>query len=267
MKSSHSIFGFTLAWLLAVICFGPSANAASDKPFEVPPLTSPVMDLAGILSPEGRVRVEQLVRSVYESGGTQIAVLTVASLGDLSIEEASIKVVDSWKLGREKKDDGILLLVAPNERRMRIEVGRGREGEVPDAIANRIIKQVVGPEFLDGRFDQGILLGVAAIIQRSDPQFDLEKAGAPQPRARSSRRGGSSSLLTLLFVLIFVLMNPLLALLRMAGVLPHSAMRGFSRSGIGGFGGGGFGGGSFGGGGGFSGGGGGFSGGGSSGSW
>ena len=247
--------------LLMGVFTGQSANAASDKPFEIPALTGPVVDQAGILSPDGRARVEQLLRTVFEAGGSQISVLTVASLGEISIEEASIKVVDSWKLGHAKKDDGILLMVAPNERRMRIEVGRGREGEVPDAIANRIIKQVVGPEFAEGRFDHGILLGVAAIIERSDPQFDLEKAGAPHPRRHSSRGRGGSSIFTVLLVLIFMLMNPIFSMLRMGGILPGSSMRGSGRSG---FGGGGFGGG---GGGGFSGGGGGFSGGGSSGSW
>jgi uncharacterized protein len=253
-------------WWASTGSMSSALFAASEKSFEVPPLTSPVVDQAGILSPDGRARVEQLVRSLFESGGSQVTVLTVASLGDLSIEEASIKVVDAWKLGRDKKDDGILLMVAPNERRMRIEVGRGREGDLPDAIAKRIINQVVGPEFREGRFDGGILLGVAAIIQRSDPQFDLEKSGTPMPHARSSRRGRGSNMLFLIFVLIFMLMTPILAVLRLFGILPRSSMRGYGHTGYGGWSGSG-GGWSGGGGGGWSGGGGGFSGGGSSGSW
>ena len=256
------LFLHSLAFLctLRLLIGGPVAYAASDKPFEIPALTSPVIYLAGIMSPQGKAQVEQLVRAVFEAGGSQITVLTLASLGELSIEEASIKVVDQWKIGHEKKDDGILFLLAPNERRMRIEVGRGREGEVPDAIANRIIKQVVGPAFRDGQFDQGILLGVAAIIQRSDPNFDLQKAGAPRPRVRSQQQGGVLQfILVALFVIISIIDRGLNAVFggsryrRMSG-------GGWSGGGSGWSGGGG-------GGGGWSGGGGGFSGGGSSGSW
>lgn len=244
---------------LGMLLGGHAANAASDKPFEIPALTSPVIDQAGIMSPQGKARVEQLVRGVFESGGSQITVLTVASLGDSAIEEAAIKVFDQWKLGHEKKDDGILFLVAPNERRMRIEVGRGREGEVPDAIANRIIKQVVGPAFLEGQYDQGIVLGVAAIIQRSDPTFDLEKAGAPRPRIRSRPQ---ASLAHYILVAIFLMISLFRGVTSGFGGSRYGRMSGGGWSG----GGGGWSGGG-GGGGGWSGGGGGSSGGGSSGSW
>ncbi len=254
---------FILALITTYFSFLPAANCQDEKQtFEIPRLTAPVMDLAGVMSSEGRAKVESLVRSLYDSGGSQITVLTVKSLGNLTIEEASIKVVDAWKLGRQDKDDGILLMLAPNDRRVRIEVGRGKEGDLPDAWARRVISSVMTPAFREGGFDQGILLGVAAIIQKTDPQFDLDAAGAPRPRVRSGRQGGGSNLLTLLFVLIFILLGPIVALLRMLGFLPrHTGIHSYGGSGWGG----GFGGSS--GGGGWSGGGGGFSGGGSSGSW
>ena len=256
---------------LVFACAVSGVCPAQANSFEVPALTGPVVDQAGIMSPEGRLKVERLSRAVYEAGGSQIVVLTVPTLGGVSIEEAGIKTVDKWKLGRQDKDDGVLLLVAPNDRRVRIEVGRGKEGDLPDAIARRIINQVLAPAFKAGQFDQGVLLAVAAIIQKTDPEFDLEGAGVPRPRMRRGSGGMSSNVVTLIFILIFVLMAPILTLLRILGLLPQgTAVRTYGRSGWGGggFGGGGFGGGGFGGsGGGFGGGGGGFGGGGSSGQW
>jgi uncharacterized protein len=232
--------------------------------FEVPRLTSPVMDEAGIMSVDGLQRVQRLVRAVQESGGSQISVLTVKSLGGLTIEEASIKVVDQWKLGRQDKDDGVLLMVAPNDRRLRIEVGRGKEGDLPDAIARRIINQVIGPAFRGGQFDDGILLGVAAIIQKTDPGFDLEGAGAPRPRTRSGGGGSAANLILILFFILSTVLVLILRVIQFLGLMPRSSFtRSYGSSGWGG--GGGWSGG--GGGGGWSGGGGGFSGGGSSGSW
>ncbi len=270
MNSLRGVLFFVALIFAGLPC---KLTAAPADLFEVPSLTGPVVDGAGIMSIEGRQRVEKLIRAVFESGGSQISVLTVKSLGGLSIEEASIKVVDKWKLGHQDKDDGILFMVAPNDRRLRIEVGRGKEGDLPDAISRRIINQVVGPAFRGGQFDDGILLGVAAIIQKTDPQFNLEAAGAPRPRSRSGGAGGlPSAIFSLFFVLLFFI-SPILRLLQFAGILPRgtSYSRTFGGFGGGGFGGGGFGGGGFGGGGfgggGFGGGGGGFGGGGSSGSW
>ena len=90
--------------------------------FEVPPLRSAVTDQAGILSPATRQQLESALRQIQRVGGTQLAVLTVPDLGGLTIEQASIRVVDAWKLGSEKGDKGVLLLVARDERKGRIEV-------------------------------------------------------------------------------------------------------------------------------------------------
>jgi uncharacterized protein len=257
-------------FFVALILAGLPCKLAAEPAgfFEVPRLTSPVVDEAGIMSIDGRQRVEKLVRAVQESGGSQISVLTVKSLGGLSIEEASIKVVDQWKLGRQDKDDGVLLMVAPNDRRLRIEVGRGKEGDLPDAIARRIINQVIGPAFRGGQFDNGILLGVAAIIQKTDPEFDLERAGAPRPRTRSGGSGGAANLILILIFILFMVFMLVLRVIQFLGLMPRSSFtRGYGNSGWGGGFGGGSGWGGGGGGGGWSGGGGGFSGGGSSGSW
>ena len=101
------------------------ASSASAADFEIPPLRSAVTDRAGILSPATREQLESALQHLHKVGGTQLAVLTVPDLAGLTIEQASIEVVDEWKLGSKQADDGVLLMVAPNERKMRIEVGQG----------------------------------------------------------------------------------------------------------------------------------------------
>ncbi len=244
-------------------------SLVSAEEFVVPPLTGPVVDEAGILSASARSQIERLTRAVFESGGSQIGVLTLSSLGGLTIEEVGIKVTDVWKLGRKGQDDGVLLVVAPQERRVRIEVGRGREGDLTDAYSRRIINQILGPAFREGQFDRGVLLAVAAIIQKTDPNFDLEANGVA--RARMTRGGGQNIAnfwVTLIIILLFVLLGPVVGLMQFLGLIPRShRIRSYGGSGWGGsgWGGSGWGGGSSGGG--WSGGGGGFGGGGSSGQW
>ncbi len=99
----------------------------------VPALRSAVTDQAGILSPATRQQLESALRQIQKIGGTQLAVLTVPDLAGLTIEQASIRVVDAWKLGSKKDDKGLLLMVARDERKVRIEVGQGLEGVLTDA--------------------------------------------------------------------------------------------------------------------------------------
>lgn len=223
--------------------------------FQVPALTGPVVDQAGMFSGSTRERVARFVTELRERGGSQIQVVTVPSLEGLTIEEAGIQIADQWKLGGAKKDDGVILIFAPAERRVRIEVGQGREGELPDITANRIIREVIVPRMRAGDPDGALRAAVAAIVERTDPDF--APSGGPARVAQTAPGGNAIFLLIILLVFFGVLLPAL-----------------FGRGGGGGFfgGGGGFGGGGFGGfggggGGGWSGGGGGFSGGGSSGSW
>lgn len=238
--------------LLILFCLALPAEAE----FKVPPLTGPVVDQAELLSPTMRRRLEEFVRRLYESGGTQLQILTVSDLGGLAIEQASIQVTDQWKLGGVKDDNGVLLMVAKTERKVRIEVGQGREGDLPDVVASRIIREVITPRFREGSFDRGVIEGVVAIVQRTDPEF--LKSNHDGEATASERRGKISGralelILSLLFF-TFLILPPLFG------------RRRFGRGPFfpGGFGGGGFG---SGGAGGWSGGGGGFSGGGASGDW
>ena len=247
--------------------------------FTVPTLTSPVVDEAGILSNSTELRLNAELRRLKESGGSQIGVLTVKSLEGLEIEQASIKVAEAWRLGSGPKDDGIILMVAPVERRIRIEVGYGKEGDLPDALARRIIDQVIKPSFRQRDFDSGVLNGVAAIIQKTDPSFSMDQSIRPK-NVRVGKIASNQFFGFVVIIMLIIWLSPVIFLffvakiLKKMGINPEkylSTTRGGRRvrgalygSGIGWTSrGGGFGGGF----GGWSGGGGGFGGGGSSGSW
>jgi len=150
------------------------ALTSSVSAFEVPALTGPVMDQAGLLQAN---TLQSLSEDIYQfklKTGVQIQVLTVKTLNDEPIENVTIQIFDKWKLGDEKKDTGILFLVAAADKKMRIEVGQGLEGSIPDVIAKRIIVEVVRPFFQRGQFDVGIQAGVASIehyIQTGDETF------------------------------------------------------------------------------------------------
>jgi uncharacterized protein len=229
--------------------------------FDVPPLTDPVMDMAGMISPEVKGQIDTALRYLRNQGGTQIAVLTIPSLDGAVLEEASIKVADKWKLGSAAKDDGVLLLIAKAERKIRIEVGQGREGDLPDAYARRIIDDKMTPMFRAGKVSEGVANAVLEIARRTDPKVDLQaflSVGGPSEdyaQDLGSHPSNRKSDISLIFFMIFFMFVSLV----------YSVLGG-NRRGHSGWGGGGFGGGG-GGGGGFSGGGGGFSGGGASGGW
>ena len=224
---------------------------------QIPPLTDPVIDQGQLINSKDEKILRNLILSFHERGKGQIQVLTLPNLGGLEIEQASIKIVDQWKLGDKKRDDGVLILVAAEERRVRIEVGQGLEGVLPDITAKRIIEDVMIPVFRQANPSQGILIGTFQVMKTIDPSFEEVGASAPAFAPQSSslfdRYKG-------LFVLIFVLFM-------IFGNIFRPRRRSFWGGGFGG--GGGWGSGGFGGGGGSSwgGGGGGFSGGGASGSW
>jgi uncharacterized protein len=239
--------------------------AVARADFQVPPLTGPVVDEAGVISESTSRRLDQFLRSFFERGGAQIQIATVRDLGGLSIEEASIKVTDQWKLGKKKESRGVLLLLAPNEHKVRIEVGQGLEGNLPDITASRIVREVIIPRLREGSTDRALIDGVLAIMQYTDPQLIAETSGGMPIHSHSAVFSNSlGESLVWFFVLTLILMALFTNSRRRRGFWGGGGYWG----GGGGWGGGGWGGGGgFGGGGGWSGGGGGFSGGGASGSW
>lgn len=164
----------------------------------VPPLTARVTDLTGTLSGEAVTRIEAKLANLEAKKGSQIAVLIVPTTQPEEIEQFSIRVEDAWKLGRKGVDDGAYLIVAKNDRRVRIEVGYGLEGALPDAIANRIIAETITPHFKLGDYDGGIEAGVDRMISvvNGEP--------LPEPDKKWEHRNGLGHLLPLLLVVVFV---------------------------------------------------------------
>jgi uncharacterized protein len=239
--------------------------ASASAEVAVPPLKARVTDLTGTLSAQQLQDLESRLAAFERAKGSQIAVLVLPSTQPETIEEYSIRVADAWKIGRARVDDGVILVVAKNDRKLRVEVGRGLEGAIPDAVAKRVVSDVIAPHFRSGDFYGGVAAGTGALMKL------IEGEPLPVPPAASGALDRGFDFLTIAAliaaVLIFGFVGVLFAL---AAGSPRS--RGWSsgsRGGwsTGGWSGGDFGGGGFGGGGGFSGGGGDFGGGGASGSW
>lgn len=225
----------------------------------VPTLTSPVMDEANLLTPQERDQLIAHLRALSRSGVAQYQVLLIDSLNGENLEEYSIRVTDQWKLGSKEKDNGLLLLIAVKDRKMRLEVGQGLEGVIPDALAGRYLDQLRN-YFRAEQFADGIAQLFSEIHTKVAPE-DVQSgvAAALKPKKKFS------SLLKIIFgllLLVFWLLSPIIN--RLSG-MQHARHAGSRRyyygSGSGGFGSGG------GGSGGWGGSGGGFSGGGSSSSW
>ena len=131
----------------------------------VPPLTGRVTDLTGTLSTEQKASLEQTLSAFEASKGSQLAVLIIASTAPEAIEPYALRVAEQWKLGRKKIDDGAILVVAKNDRTLRIEVGYGLEGALNDATSKRIISEIIVPRFKQQDFYGGISAGVGQIIR------------------------------------------------------------------------------------------------------
>lgn len=130
----------------------------------VPGLTERITDRVGIFSRSTKIDLGGKLKVLEDNKGSQIAVLTLATTQPESIEAYAIRVAQAWKIGRKGYDDGILVVFAREDRKVRIEVGYGLEGAVPDAIAKRIIREIMIPEFRKGDYEKGLVLGVEALI-------------------------------------------------------------------------------------------------------
>lgn len=159
---------------------------------EAPQLTGRINDQAGMLSPETKQRLEQRLAAFERETSNQVAVLTVPSLEGDDIDQFSIRVADAWKLGQKGKDNGVLLILAKAERKVRIEVGMGLQGVLPDITAGKIIRETMRPHLKSGNFDQGISVAVDSIIDATKGEFK-GTGHSPQKHAKKT----SPSFLTL----------------------------------------------------------------------
>jgi uncharacterized protein len=163
---------------------------------EVPPLRGRVNDYAKLLPQERARALEAQLEKFEQETGHQIAVLTIPSLDGDSLEDFSIRVAESWKIGEKGFDNGAILLIARDDRRLRIEVGYGLEGVMPDAIASRIIREVITPRFRSGDYAGGIEAGVDAILKITKGET-LPERTRPAPGPTTSE---GASLITILMI-------------------------------------------------------------------
>ena len=191
----------------------------------VPALTAPVTDLAGALTPEQVAALDSKLGSFEQAKGSQVAVLIVPTTRPEEIEQYAIRVAEAWKLGRKGVDDGALLLVARDDRKVRVEVGYGLEGVLPDATANRIIDEVIVPSFRGGDYYGGIDAGVDRLIQV------INGEPLPEPvrhRKASDGVNGLGNLLPVLLVFALVGGSILRRLFgRVGGALATGGLVGF----------------------------------------
>lgn len=180
-----------LAVFTLVFLFAANVHAAL---VPVPALQTHVTDLTQTLNADQQAQLEAKLAGFEQETGSQIAVLMVPTTQPEAIEQFSIRVVDSWKLGRQQQDDGVLLLVAKNDRKMRIEVGYGLEGAIPDVIAKRMIAEIMAPHFRQGDFYGGIL-------QATEQVMRLIK-GEQLPPPQKARSAGKTQLLDMLPALL-----------------------------------------------------------------
>jgi len=178
--------------LLLALMFFASAAAASD----IPEYKGYVNDLAGLLGSEEVISLENKLKSYDEQTSNHISILIIKSLQGSDIESYSIRVVEKWKIGKEKKDNGVLILVAKNDRKIRIEVGRGLEGSLTDLISGRIIDGIMEPSFKKGNFYKGIDDAVNAVELAVKGEFKADDV---------KLKSGSDAIAVLLTSYFFIL--------------------------------------------------------------
>ena len=169
-------------WLVASVAGMP--GFAAEALVSVPPLQARLTDLTKTLTTAQQADLEQTLRAFETKKGTQIAVLIVPTTKPEEIEQYALRVVEQWKLGRKKVDDGALLLIAKDDRTLRIEVGYGLEGVLNDATAKRIVSEVITPSLSQGNYFDGISAGVGQMIRVID--------GEPLPKPTRGSAGSTS---------------------------------------------------------------------------
>lgn len=199
MRASVSLLAATLLWV--AIAWSDALVAHAD----LPKAAGAINDFADVLTADEERALDQLVDDLERATTAEIAVATVTSLDGLTIEEYATQLFAAWGVGQAGKDNGVLILVAPGERAMRIEVGYGLEGILPDGLAGQIIRETFLPAFREGAFGRGIVAGttrVAAVVRRNQPVTEAEL----QAIAAAERGGNDPALpyVLVVFLSLFV---------------------------------------------------------------
>lgn len=191
--------GISVHRLLLVLFLTLMLQAAPASARDIPSLTARVNDYAAMLAPATRQQLESVLAALEKEESTQLAVLTIDSLQGENLEEFSLKVVEKWQLGQKRLDNGALLLIAKNDRKLRIEVGYGLEGVLTDLTSGRIIRDIITPQFKNGNFDQGVIDGVSAMIAAVRGEFSAQTAVSSGKQSADDMSGFVIFLLFILF--------------------------------------------------------------------
>jgi uncharacterized protein len=183
--------------LLLALCLAPAAWAQQAA---IPPLTSPVVDTTGTLDTAQTQALEAQALALQQRKGSQLQILMVPSTQPESIEQYTQRVFEQWQIGRKGVDDGVLLVVAKDDRRVRIEPGYGLEGAIPDAIANRVIQEYLAPSFRTGDYAGGLSAATGALVTL----IDGEELPAPVSDHRATRNPDSDGWTFALVIGFFV---------------------------------------------------------------
>lgn len=190
--------------LYLFILFGFFGNTPIiGQQIDIPSLNSRVTDLTHTLVKSEKDLLENKLKNFENQKGSQIAILIIPSTGNETIEQFGIRLAESWMIGRQEIDDGVILIIAKNDRKLRIEVGYGLEGAIPDAYAKRIIEQIIVPQFKSGDYYHGIDQGVDALISL------INGEELPASDTRNQTRSNSQifirNYISFLFPLVFII--------------------------------------------------------------
>jgi uncharacterized protein len=217
----RQVYGFLLGFMLF------SLGIAKAQDLQIPPKPNPprlVNDLAGVLQPDQVAALENKLLLYNDSTSTQVTIVTIPSTNGRDIAEVGLGILRGWGIGTKEKDNGILILAAINDRKVRIEVGDGMEGVVPDAIANRIIEENIRPNFRDGNYYQGFDEATDRIAEAAKGEYK----GTPNRRGEPD--GGGAGM-----VILFIIIVIIISILRNRGGGGRGGGTTFSRRGWGGW--------------------------------
>lgn len=180
-----SLFSVISVANFLLFCFVLIPSVA--QALEVPELKGYVNDYADMISPPVKAQLENELKTFEQTDSTQIVLLTIPSLEGDAIEDFSIRVADAWKIGQKNKDNGVIFIASKQDRKIRIEVGRGLEGQLTDLMSGRIIDLVIKPRFKRGDFDGGFSAGIVSLIDAMRGEFKAEGGQRPQKTGNFSR--------------------------------------------------------------------------------
>lgn len=210
---------FSLAVLVLLVSVG-AAFAAAPK---FPPLTGRVVDNANILSPEAEAKLTTELATLESQTGRQLVVATLPDLQGYEIEDYGYQLLRTWGIGSKERDDGAILIVAPSERKVRVEVGYGLEPVLTDALSSVIINQTILPAFKAGQMEQGVVDGTGALVQQLTLPDGEARAAAAAPAKASEGESIGPAVIFVIFIIFWLL----------SGVMGGLGRRGRGRGGRG----------------------------------